>query len=186
MFESRLNVLAHHGNDDEDAEEAVNHARNGGEKINEEFECVGNSRGREFGEKDRGADAEWHGDEQRHGGGDERAVNEGQRAKVIEDGIPDGGAKKIKAKLVAGKGGALPQIENEEEGDKNDGSSEQKGDYTGDFIALAEAGKKRARARYGARARNGGGGGCHLFSSSYWILSMALVSLVTTSLGSFA
>jgi len=57
MFESGLDVLAHQGNDSEDAEEAVNHAGDGGEKINEKFEGVGNSGGREFGEKDGRADA---------------------------------------------------------------------------------------------------------------------------------
>src|ERR1700745_2041644 len=128
MFESRLNVLAHQGNDDEDAEEAVNHAGKGGEKINEEFERVGNSGGREFGEKDGGADAKRHSDDQRDGGGDERAVNEGERAELIEDGIPDGSAEEIEPKLVTGKAGALPQIENEQHSDENDGSGEQKGD----------------------------------------------------------
>jgi hypothetical protein len=162
MFESRLNVLAHQGNDDEDAEEAVNHAGHGGQKINEKFEGIGNSGRSEFGEKNRGANAERDGDEQRDGGGDERAVDKWEGAELIEDGIPDGSAEKIKAKLVAGKGGALPQVENEKEGDKNDGTGEQKGDEAGDFIALAEAGKKRARARCGARARNSGGGGCQL------------------------
>ena len=128
MFESRLNVLAHQGNDDEDAEEAVNHAGHGGEKINEEFERVGNSGGREFGEKDGRADAKRHSDDQRDGGSDERAVNEGQRAELLENGVPDGSAEKIEAELVARQNGALPQIENEQDSDENDGSSEQKGD----------------------------------------------------------
>src|SRR6266481_2387501 len=156
MFESRLNVLAHQGNDHEDAEETVNHAGNGGEKINKKFEGVGNSRGSELGQKNRGADAERDGDEQRDGGGDDRAIDEWEGAELIEDGIPDGGAEEIECKLVAGKTGTLPQIENEEDGDKNDRSSEQKGDEAGDFITLAETGKKRARARCGARARNSG------------------------------
>src|SRR5207245_5790570 len=128
MFESRLNVLAHQGNNDEDAEETVNHAGNGGEKINEKFEGVGNSRGSELGEKNRGADAERDGDEKRDRGGDERAIDEWEGAELIEDGIPNGGAEKIKARFVARKGGALPQVKNEKEGDKNDGTGEQKGD----------------------------------------------------------
>lgn len=162
MFESRLNVLTHQGNDDEDAEEAVNHAGNSGEKINEKFEGVGNSRWGEFGEKNRGANAERDSDEKRDGGGDERAIDEWEGAELIEDGIPDGGAEEIESELVAGKGGALPQVENEKDGDENDGTGEQKGDDAGDFIALAETGKKRARARYGARARNSSGGRCQL------------------------
>src|SRR6266478_6064158 len=153
MFERRLNVLAHQGNDDEDAEDAVDDAGDGGEKIDEEFQRIGNSCRREFGKKNRGADAKGNGDEQRNCRGDERAVNEGQSAELTEDGVPNGGAEKIEAELVAGEIGTLPQFENEQRGDENDGSGEQKGNHSRDFTGLAEAGKKRARARKGARAR---------------------------------
>src|SRR5260370_16777927 len=108
MFESRLNVVAHQGNDDEDAEETVNHAGNGGEKINKKFEGVGNSRGSELGQKNRGADAERDGDEKRDGGGDESAVNKKQGPELIEHGIPDPGAEEIESKLVAGEKGTVP------------------------------------------------------------------------------
>src|SRR6266481_7849652 len=114
-----------------------------------------------------GTDAEGNGDEQRNCCGDERAVNEGQSAELTEDGIPDGGTEKVEAKLVAGESGALPQFENEQHGDENDGSGEQKGNHSRDFIALAEAGKKRARARKGARARHGGSGRSHIRSQCY-------------------
>jgi len=51
MLERGLDVLAHQGNDDKDAQEAVNHAGNGGEKIDEEFEGVGEPRGGQLGEE---------------------------------------------------------------------------------------------------------------------------------------
>src|SRR5260370_11561640 len=126
MFESRLNVLAHQGNDDEDAEETVNHAGNGGEKINKKFEGVGNSGGSELGQKNRGADAERDGDEKRDGGGDESAVNKRQGAELIEDGIPDGGAEEIESKLVAGDNGTPPTKQKKEGGGKKQKTSEQK------------------------------------------------------------
>src|SRR5712691_11180930 len=121
MFEGRLNVLTHQGNDDEDAEHAVDDAGDGGEKIDEKFERVGNSRGGQLGKKNGGADAEGHGDQQRYRRGDERAVNEGQSAELLEDRVPDRSAEKIEAELVAGESGALPQFEDEQHGHKNDG-----------------------------------------------------------------
>src|SRR2546421_4213650 len=124
MFEGRLNVLTHQGNDDEDAQHSVDDAGDGGEKIDEKFERVGNSCGSEFGKKNGGSDAEGHGDQQRYRRRDERAVNEGQSAELLEDRIPDRGAEKIEAEPVAGESGALPQFENEQHGDENDGSGE--------------------------------------------------------------
>src|SRR2546430_7127690 len=47
-----------------------------------------------------------------------RAVNEGQSAELLEDGVPDGGAKKIEAELMPRENRALPQFENEEERDR--------------------------------------------------------------------
>ncbi len=84
-----LNVFAHQRDDDEDAEQAVDHAGDGGEKIDEKLQRVGDAGGREFGEKNGGADAERDGDEQRDRGGDERAVDEGQRAEIVGVGIPN-------------------------------------------------------------------------------------------------
>src|SRR5260370_36484468 len=126
MFESRLNVVAHQGNDDEDGEETVNHAGNGGEKINKKVEGVGNSRGSELGQKNRGADAERDGDEKRDGGGDESAVNKRQGAELIEDGIPDGGAEEIESKLVAARKRDPPQTKKHEECEQKDKSSGEK------------------------------------------------------------
>src|SRR5204863_160017 len=78
------------------------------------------SRGQENG----GADAEGHGEQQRYRRGDERAVNEGRSAELLEDGVPDGGAKKIEAELMPRENRALPQFENEEESDEHNGSGE--------------------------------------------------------------
>ncbi len=89
VLQRRLNVLAHQGNDDENAKEAVNYAGDGGKQVDKEFERVRKSRGREFREKNGRADAEGDGDQQRYRRGDERAVNEGQRSEVIENRVPD-------------------------------------------------------------------------------------------------
>src|SRR5207302_10387077 len=113
----RLNIRAHQGHDDEDAEDTVDDAGNGGQKIDEEFESVRNPSGGQFRKKNGGADAYRYGHEQRHRGGDQRAVNEGQRAKLIENGVPYRGVEKIEAELVARENGALPQYENEQQGD---------------------------------------------------------------------
>src|SRR6266704_5223662 len=99
MFQSRLNVLAQQGNDDEDTKDTVDDAGDGSEKVNEKFESVGNSCWGEFREKNGGADAEGNGDEQRNGGGNESAVNEGKSAEMVEDGVPDGGTEKMEAKF---------------------------------------------------------------------------------------
>src|SRR6266704_4596482 len=162
MFEGRLNVLTHQRNDDEDAEHAVDDAGDGSEKIDEKFERVRNSCGSQLCKKNGGADAEGHGDQQRYRRRDKRPVNEGQSAELFEDRVPDGRAEKVEPELVAGESGALPQFENEQHGDKNDGSGEQKGNHSRDFVAFAKAGKKRARARGGAPARNGGNRCCHV------------------------
>src|SRR5712664_3780681 len=122
MLERGLNVLTHQRNNDEDTKEAIDDAGNGGEKINEKFERIGNPCRGELREKDGGTDAEGDGDDQRNGGRDEGAVNERQRTELAKDGIPDGGAEKIEAEFVPRKDGALPQFENEEQGDQNDGS----------------------------------------------------------------
>src|SRR5260370_24767289 len=113
MFQSRLNVLAHQGNDDENAEDAIDDAGNGSEKVNEKFESVGNSCGGELREKNGSADAQRHSDQQGYPCCDERSVNEGQGAEMFEDGVPDGRAEKIEPELLAGQSGALPQIANE-------------------------------------------------------------------------
>src|SRR5260370_19197009 len=105
-LEGRLNELAHQWDDDEDAEDAVDNAGDGGQKINEKFGRGRNSCGSELGKKNGRADAEGNGDEQRNCCGDERDVNEGQSAELTEDGIPDGGTEKVEAKLVAGGGRA--------------------------------------------------------------------------------
>src|SRR6266446_4337376 len=105
MFEGRLNVLAHQRNDDEDAEDPIDNTGDSGQKIDEEFERVGNSYRSEFGKKNGGADAQRHGNHQGYRRGDERSVNEGQGAELFEDGIPDGGAEEIKAEPVAGESG---------------------------------------------------------------------------------
>src|SRR5216684_906973 len=101
MLESRLNVLAHQGNDDEDTKNAVDHAGNGSEKIDKEFERVRNSCGSELREKNGGANAEGNGDEQRNASGDDSSVNKGQSAELFEDGVPDGGTEKIETEPVA-------------------------------------------------------------------------------------
>src|SRR5258708_3963394 len=124
MFESWLNVLAHQGNDDEDTKNTVDHAGNGGEKIDKEFERVGNSCGGELSEKNGGANAEGDCDDQRNASGDDRSVNKWQSAELFEDGVPDGGTEKIEAEPVARESGPLPQLENEQHGDENDGSGE--------------------------------------------------------------
>src|SRR6266700_3710518 len=124
MFQSRLNVLAHQGNDDEDTKDTVDDAGDGSEKVDEEFKRVGNSCWGEFREKNGGADAQRHSDQQGYPRCDERSVNEGQGAEMFEDGVPDGGSEKIEPELVAGESGTLPQFENEQHGDKNDGSGE--------------------------------------------------------------
>src|SRR5437016_3777570 len=138
---------------DEDAEDAVNDAGDGSEKINEEFERVGDSCRGQLGKKNGGADAQGHGDQQSYRGGDERPVNERQSAELFEDGIPDRGAKEIEAELVAGENGTLPQFENKKHSNENDGRGEQKGEHAGDFIAFAQPREKRARACDGTRAR---------------------------------
>src|SRR5216684_2490786 len=124
MFESRLNVLAHQGNDDEDTKNTVDDAGDGGEKIDKKFERVGNSCGGKLGEKNGGANAQRNGNQQRNGSGDDRSVNKWQSAELFEDGVPDGGTKEIEAELVARESGTLPQLENEQHGDENDGSGE--------------------------------------------------------------
>src|SRR5712691_2178328 len=136
MFEGRLNVLTHQGNDDEDAEHAVDDTGDDGEKIDEKFERVGNSCRGQLSKKNSGADAERDGDQQRYRRGDERAVNEGQSAELFEDGVPDRSAEKIEAEFVPGKNGTLPQFENEEQGDEHDRSGEQKGDHACDFVTF--------------------------------------------------
>src|SRR5260370_29315183 len=113
MFESWLNVLAHQGNDDEDTKNTVDHAGNGGEKIDKEFERVGNSCGGELSEKNGGANAEGNCDEQRNASGDDSSVNKGQSAELFEDRVPDGSTEKIEAELVAGRTGNLPHTANQ-------------------------------------------------------------------------
>src|SRR5436189_4840695 len=120
MFESRLNVLAHQRNDNEDTEDTVDDAGDGSEKIDKKFERVGNSLGSELSEKNGGSDAQGNGYEQRNGSGDDSSINKGQRAELFEDGVPYGGTEEIKAELVAGESGTLPQLENEQHGNEND------------------------------------------------------------------
>jgi len=48
----------------------------------------------------------------------------------------------METELVTWKNGTFPQLENQEQGDEDDGSGEQKGDHARDFIAFAEARKK--------------------------------------------
>src|SRR5260370_29279460 len=119
MFQSRLNVLAHQGNDDENAEDAIDDAGNGSEKVNEKFESVGNSCGGELREKNGSADAQRHSDQQGYPCCDERSVNEGQGAEMFEDGVPDGGAEKIEAELVAGERGGVRHIAKERDREAN-------------------------------------------------------------------
>src|SRR5260370_16721791 len=120
MFESWLNVLAHQGNDDEDTKNTVDHARNGGEKIDKEFERVGNSCGGELSEKKGGANAEGNCDDQRNASGDDRSVNKWQSAELFEDGVPDGETEKIKANPLAPATGPLPHPHNEHPAHAND------------------------------------------------------------------
>jgi hypothetical protein len=43
----------------------------------------------------------------------------------------------METELVAGQGGLYPKFVNEQHGDKDNGSSEEKGDQTRDLIAVA-------------------------------------------------
>jgi hypothetical protein len=156
-LQGRLDILAHQRDDNENTQKTVNDTGHGGEKVNEELESVGNFLWRELGEKNRGANAEGHSDEESHYCGNHRAIDEGQSAEVLEDGIPDSGEEKVEAKFVASQNGPLPQLEDEQQSDKYNRNSKQKRNQPRDFVAIAEPGKKGARARNRARARNGCG-----------------------------
>ena len=75
---------------------------------------VGDARGSELGEENRGADAERNGEEQSDASGNQRAVDKGKRAELVEDGIPNSGDEEIEAELVARQNGACPEFENEQ------------------------------------------------------------------------
>src|SRR5260370_24400707 len=119
MLESRLNVLAHQGNDDEDTKNTVDDTGNRSEKIDKELERVGNSCGSELREKNGGADAQRNGNQQRNGSVDDRSVNKWQSAELFEDGVPDGGTEKSEPELVARESGPLPHLENQQHSDEN-------------------------------------------------------------------
>ena len=63
-------------------------ARNGGEHFDEGRNRLPQPERRQFGEIDRRRDAEWHGDDQRDERGDERSVDERQRAELLGHRIP--------------------------------------------------------------------------------------------------
>ena len=124
VLQHGLKVIAHQRNDDKHAKQSVDHAGHSGEKIDEELQGIGNSRGSQLSQENCRPDAKRYGNQERNRSGDERAVNEGQRSELTENGVPDGGAEKIEAELVPRENGALPQVENKEQGDQNDGSGE--------------------------------------------------------------
>ena len=68
--------------------------------------------GGQLSQEDRRAQAKWNSDEQCDEGGDQRAQNEGQRTEGLLKGrIPLDAGYKPQAKLRAGQGGILPELE---------------------------------------------------------------------------
>jgi hypothetical protein len=99
---------------------------------------IGDARGSEFGKKDRGADAQGNGEEQRNGGSHEGSVDEGEGAVLIGNGIPNFGGEEVQAELVAGEGGIDPKLVDEKDGDEDNTHSKKEGDEPSDLVTIAE------------------------------------------------
>ena len=80
--------------------------------------------------------------------------------------------KKPKPNLWRGRTEPRPEFENEQKSDEDRRGGEDKRDQTRDFVAVAEAIQKRARARDRARAVNGSSGCSHCFCDSSLRLSI--------------
>ena len=103
---ARADGGAHERDDDEDAQQAVDDAGHGGQQINQEGNDVADFARGEFGQKDGAGKSQRHGDDQCDSGGDQRAVNKGRGAKIIEDRIPGARPEKHPAELGAGEMGS--------------------------------------------------------------------------------
>src|SRR5438034_639827 len=89
-------------------------------------------------QKNGRADTQRHGDQQGHRGGDQGAINKGERPKLIKDRVPYGGAEKTETKLMTRQSGPLPQLINQQDGDQHHGSCKQKSAEPRDFITIAQ------------------------------------------------
>src|SRR5579862_1161267 len=106
---------------DENAPETEDDARYGGEHLHQRDDRLAQPAGSEFREVDGGRDAERHGDEQPQEGGDERSVDEGERAVFLIDGVPLRAEEKAEPELTDGPGragGKLPPHEDDEQDDR--------------------------------------------------------------------
>lgn len=144
FVQSGIDNGTHERHDNKSAEQAVNDAGNSSEKIDEELQGIGDAWGSEFGKKDRGADAQGNGEEERNGGSDEGSVDEGEGAVLIGDGIPNFGGEEVQAELVAREGGIDPKLVDEKDGDEDNRHCKKEGDETSDLVAIAEFREKRA------------------------------------------
>src|SRR6266567_4301419 len=72
------------------------------------------------------------------------------------------GSEKIDEKFERVRNSCGSQLCKKNGGADAEGHGDQQSDHAGDFIAFAKTGKKRARAREGAPARNSGGRCCHV------------------------
>ena len=120
-------------------------------------------RGSELGEKNSAGEAEWHGEDERDGGSDQGAVDEGCGAEIIEDGVPDFGPEKRPAELGAREMRISPEFVHEHGCEQEDNGGKCESDEVSDFIALAKAMKKRTRSGLRRNLVRDSGGSCGHF-----------------------
>src|ERR1051325_11073342 len=117
MLQSRLDILAHDGNDNEYAENSVNNTGDGSEQVNKKLKRVRNFLRSQLGQKNRSANPERNGNQESHRCGHHRAINKGQGTKLFGNGIPNARGKKVWSKLMTGKTRIVPKLEHEQNGD---------------------------------------------------------------------
>ncbi len=140
-------MFAHQRDDDENAEQAVDHAGHGREKIDQKGNDVADFARSKFGKEDRAGEAKRNGDQQGDGGRDQRAENERGSAVIIENRIPDAGNEKLPAERGPRKVRFPPKLNDQKRSDQENAGRKHEGNYVRHFIAAAKAVQKRTRLR---------------------------------------
>ena len=100
VLERGLHLGAHQGHENEHSEQAIDNAGYRRQQVDQKSESVGKAPRRKFRQENGGTYSERHGHEQSHRRGNQGSVDEGQRAKLVEDRIPIPGYQKMPAEFM--------------------------------------------------------------------------------------
>ena len=120
MNQGRTYRRAHHWHDDKNSQQAIDHAGDSRQQINQKRDDVTDLARRELGEKNRARKTQRNREAERHCRRNQRAIDERRRTKVVKVRIPHPGPEKHPSKFCTGKMGIGPELVHQHGGDQED------------------------------------------------------------------